>query len=141
MARVEGIAMGFRFWIIVAALLGALGVLIGAVGAHMGAGPLEGDQAVFFEKAWRYHMTHVFAILFCSWLIWVFDHGLESHGSWSARLAALFFFIGILLFSGVLYIQALAGGSPTVPLVPIGGMSFIAGWVMVMISGFRIPRF
>lgn len=133
--------MGFRFWIIVAGLLGALGVLIGAMGAHTFADALAGEKAVFFEKAWRYHMLHVFAILFCSWLIWVFDHGMESHGSWSAKLAAFFFFLGIILFSGVLYIQALAGGSPTLPLVPVGGISFILGWVMVMISGFRIPRF
>ncbi len=133
--------MGFRFWIIVAALLGGLGVLIGAMGAHTFSETLTADRAVFFEKAWRYHMLHVFAILFSSWLIWVFDHGLESHGSWSARLAAVFFLFGILLFSGVLYIQALAGGSPTLPLVPAGGISFMLGWFMVMVSGFRIPRF
>ncbi len=133
--------MGFRFWIIVAGLLGAFGVFMGAVGAHMYADILTGDKAVFFEKAWRYHMLHVFAILFCSWLIWVFDHGLESHGSWSARLAATFFLFGIVLFSGVLYMQALLGGSPTLPLVPAGGISFILGWMMVMVSGFRIPRF
>lgn len=133
--------MGFRFWIVIAGLLGALGVMMGAMGAHMFADALDGEKAVFFEKAWRYHMLHVFAILFCAWLVWVFDHGMESGGSWSARLAALFFFFGILLFSGVLYLQALAGGSPTLPLVPVGGISFILGWVMVMVSGFRIPRF
>ena len=133
--------MGFRFWIVIAGLLGALGVMIGAMGAHMFADALDGEKAVFFEKAWRYHMLHVFAILFCAWLVWVFDHGMESGGSWSARLAALFFFFGILLFSGVLYLQALAGGSPTLPLVPAGGICFIFGWVMVMVSGFRIPRF
>ncbi len=133
--------MGFRFWIIVAGLLGALGVFLGAMGAHMLADTLIGDKAVLFEKAWRYHMIHVFAILFCSWLIWVFDHGLESHGSWSARLSAAFFFFGILLFSGTLYMKAIMGGSPNIPLIPIGGMSFILGWLMVMVSGFRIPRF
>ena len=133
--------MGFRFWIITAALLGALGVLIGAMGAHLFTDAIVGERAVFFEKAWRYHMLHVFAILFCAWLVWVFDHGLETHGSWSARLAALFFLLGIVLFSGVLYIQALAGGEPTIPLVPAGGISFILGWIMVMVSGFRIPRF
>ncbi len=133
--------MGYRFWIIVAGLLGALGVFLGAMGAHMLADNLTGDKAVFFEKAWRYHMIHVFAILFCSWLIWVFDHGLESRGSWSARLSAVFFFFGILLFSGSLYLKAIMGGSPAIPLIPIGGMSFILGWVMVMISGVRIPRF
>jgi uncharacterized membrane protein YgdD (TMEM256/DUF423 family) len=124
-----------------AALLGALGVLIGAMGTHIFVDTLVFEKAVYFEKAWRYHMIHVFALLFCSWLIWVFDHGLETHGSWSAKLAAVFFLVGILLFSGVLYLQALAGGQPRIPLVPVGGMSFILGWVMIMVSGFRIPRF
>ncbi len=133
--------MGFRFWIIIAALLGALGVIIGAMGSHMLGDTLSGDRAVFFEKAWRYHMLHVLAILFCAWLIWVFDHGLESHGSWSVRLAAVFFFFGIVLFSGVLYLMAIFGGQPVVPLVPAGGISFILGWMMIMVSGFRIPRF
>ena len=133
--------MGFRFWIIIAGLLGALGVIAGAMGAHVFEGRLEGEAAILFEKAWRYHMIHVFAILFCSWLIWVFDHGMESHGSWSARLAATFFFFGIVFFSGILYLQAMAGGGPTVPLVPVGGMSFILGWLLVVLSGFRIPRF
>lgn len=133
--------MGFRFWIVVAGLLGALGVILGAMGAHVLNDSLQGHAAVLFEKAWRYHMLHVFAILFCSWLIWLFDHGLESHNSWSAKLAAVFFLIGIVFFSGVLYAQALAGGEPRVPIVPMGGTSFILGWLMLVVSGFRIPRF
>ena len=133
--------MGFRFWIVVAGLLGISGVAIGAMGAHVFADQLQGDALGLFEKAWRYHMLHVFAILFSAFLIWIFDHGLETHGSWSARLAAGFFLIGILLFSGVLYVQALAGGGPKLPLVPVGGISFMLGWLMLIVSGVRLPRF
>jgi len=133
--------MGFRFWIVVAGLLGAMGVLIGAMGAHLFTDNLSGERAVFFEKAWRYHMLHVIAILACSWMIWIFEYRFEGVGSWSARLAATCFAFGILLFSGVLYLQAIAGGSPTVPLVPMGGMSFVFGWIMIAVSGFRLPRF
>lgn len=133
--------MGFRFWVAIAGVLGALGVVIGAMGAHLFAADLEGHAAVLFEKAWRYHMLHVFALLFTAWLIWLFDHGLESHTSWSADIAAWCFLIGIIFFSGVLYLQALAGGEPRLPIVPLGGTSFIVGWIMIVVSGFRIPRF
>jgi len=133
--------MGFRFWVVVAGLLGAMGVLMGAMGAHMFAGDLIGERAVFFEKAWRYHMLHVMAILASAWLIWIFEYRFDGKGAWSARLAAICFALGILLFSGVLYIRAIAGGSPTLPLVPVGGMSFILGWIMITVSGFRLPSF
>ena len=128
-----------RFWIAMAGLLGALGVVIGAMGAHMFADDLTGERAVYFAKAWRYHMIHVPAIFGCAWLIWLFEGDLEGRGSWSARLAAACFTFGIVLFSGVLYLQAIIGDMPALPLVPVGGMSFILGWLMIMVSAFRLP--
>lgn len=133
--------MGFRFWIALAGVLGAIGVVMGALGAHALSGNLDGHAGVLFEKAWRYHMLHVFALLSGAWLIWLFDHGRNGPGAWSAKAACWFFLAGILFFSGVLYVQALVGGQPALPVVPVGGTSFIVGWLLIAVSGFRIPRF
>ncbi|OAV44905.1 DUF423 domain-containing protein [Lewinella sp. 4G2] len=119
--------------------LGALAVALGAFGAH-GLKTLVGPQELeTFATGVRYHFYHTMAI------------GLVSVLTLSPLLrrpylkwATLFFLVGILLFSGSLYLLALQSvhGIPTVflgPVTPIGGVFFIAGWVCLFLAPSQSP--
>jgi uncharacterized membrane protein YgdD (TMEM256/DUF423 family) len=116
-----------------AGLLGALAVALGALGAHALKGKLnEGlitpDQFSGFETGVRYHMYHVFALL----LVVLLRHRFPGK---ALKYAYIFFVIGIILFSGSLYLlctRQLTGADwLTVlgPVTPIGGLLLIAGWL------------
>jgi uncharacterized membrane protein YgdD (TMEM256/DUF423 family) len=111
-----------RTFLLLATILGFLGVALGAFGAHGLRSRLGPDMLAVFETAVRYQMYHVFALLSVSAAI--------GHLG-SARLlvmAGWFFFTGILLFSGSLYALALTGTGILGAITPFGGLLFLAGW-------------
>lgn len=109
--------------IIIAAIFGGLAVALGAFGAHALKQILsEHQRADTYELAVRYQFYHTCALLA---LAAVYDHLHESKAGW-ARLA---FIIGIIVFSGSLYILSLTGVTVWGAVTPIGGVALIAGWV------------
>jgi uncharacterized membrane protein YgdD (TMEM256/DUF423 family) len=133
--------MSPRQWIAVGALLGAIGVALGAFGAHglpgrLAARGYEGDdlarRLANQETAVRYQMWHAIAIV----LVGV---TLTNHASPWWQAAAWAFLLGVLIFSGLLYALVLA--SPTWrwlgAIVPIGGLSLIAGWLLLTFGALR----
>lgn len=110
------------------ALLGALAVAVGAFGAH-GLKTLVGpEDLVTFNTGVRYHFYHVLAMGLAVVLLRV--PGVRT--VWLRR-ALLAWAVGILLFSGSLYLLTLRAqiGIPASvlgPITPIGGLFFIAGW-------------
>jgi uncharacterized membrane protein YgdD (TMEM256/DUF423 family) len=117
-----------------AALLGALAVTLGAFGAH-GLKSLVGpDQIETFQIGVRYHFLHTLAILFVS-MLWEkpgLKQGFLNRAVWC-------FGLGILLFSGSLYLLSLreVHGLPVGflgPITPIGGVLLIAGWLMLFFA-------
>jgi uncharacterized membrane protein YgdD (TMEM256/DUF423 family) len=109
----------------VAAILGALAVVIGAFGAHVLAATLNQlNTESIFELANRYHFYHVFALLATGLLMQLVNtRGLQ----W----AAMCFALGILFFSGSLYTMALVKLSWLGPVTPVGGLFLIAGWILL----------
>ncbi len=113
-----------------AALLGALAVALGAFGAHGLKQKLPAESLAVFETGVRYHFYHVFALLFTG-LFYL------HHPAKQVAYAAICFELGILLFSGSLYLMTAlkAGGSVGVSgiglVTPIGGLFFIAGWLLL----------
>jgi uncharacterized membrane protein YgdD (TMEM256/DUF423 family) len=113
----------------IAALLGALAVGIGAFGAHGLSETLASNgTAETFETAVKYHFYHVMALLVCSLLMDTYPENRKL------KTAFWLFFTGILIFSGSLYILSLTGVSWLGAITPIGGVAFIAGWIMLLIS-------
>jgi uncharacterized membrane protein YgdD (TMEM256/DUF423 family) len=106
----------------------ALGVAIGAFGAHA-LRPLleEHARTETFELAVRYQFYHAFAILFTGVLML---HFLSRH----LRRAAVCFAIGIVIFSGSLYILSVSGVREWGAITPIGGVLFIAGWLLLFLG-------
>lgn len=121
----------------IACLLAALAVLLGAFGAHGLSRQLSdsGKPASTIEKqldqwetAVRYHMYHALGLVVVSF---VATGSPNRRAQWAGR----FFLTGILIFSGGLYGYVLTGWKPLVLAVPIGGVAFIAGWLTLACSG------
>jgi uncharacterized membrane protein YgdD (TMEM256/DUF423 family) len=130
-----------RFWIAVGALLGAIGVGLGAYGAHglsefLGRLGYEGDdlhhRVAIFETAVRYQMMHAIALVLTGLLL---NH--RDCKCW--HLAACSFLAGVLIFSGLLKVLTFAGPSWRWlgAIVPIGGVLLIVGWVAMAVGAIR----
>lgn len=109
-----------------AALLGACGVALGAFGAHGLAARLAATgHATTWETAARYHLLHVVALL----AVGIWQQRQPANG-WLGR-AATCFVMGVALFSGSLYGLSLTGARWLGPVTPLGGVAFIAGWLLL----------
>jgi uncharacterized membrane protein YgdD (TMEM256/DUF423 family) len=110
--------------IVVACILGMLGVGIGAFGAHALKGILMANNRLdTFELAVRYHFYHLLSLLAIGA---TFQLGNVTFLKWSANLLLL----GILLFSGSLYVLAIFNQTAVVIVTPFGGLFLIAGWAL-----------
>ena len=117
------------FYIKLAAVLGALAVGIGAFGAHGLEPVLETYNRVdTFETAVKYHFYHTLAILLVGILL-AFG---QSHKLLKASVWC--FLIGILIFSGSLYILSVTNITWLGAVTPIGGVAFIAGWILLAVG-------
>ncbi|GAA4355049.1 DUF423 domain-containing protein [Hymenobacter saemangeumensis] len=104
--------------------MGALGVAIGAFGAHKLHDMLEkAGRLDTFETAVRYQFYHVLA-LFALGTLWAFRPELRSLST-----PAWLWVGGILLFSGSLYVLCFTGITKMGIVAPIGGLLLLAGWL------------
>ncbi len=102
-----------------AATLGALAVLLGALGAHAWKGPLEASGNLeSWHTAVLYHLVHAVAAFSAATSAGRVPRG--AIGLWIA---------GVVLFSGSIYCMALGGPKWLGPVTPLGGVSLIAGWI------------
>jgi len=124
--------------IIKAGILGVIGVLLGAFGAHALKDVLSTEQLLSFNTGVRYQMIHALAILLLVLLYSKFQIK-------AFKTAVLLIFIGVVLFSGSIYLlnlKELFGMSWLKylgPITPLGGTLIISGWVMVVIGGLKVP--
>ena len=113
-------------WTSLGAIAMAAGVCLGAFGAHALGDRLDAYSKGIYEKAVFYHFVHALGILIVSILPKAGVLSKEASG-WVCGLLAL----GILLFSGSLYLLAVTGVRGWGAVTPIGGLAFIAGWVLL----------
>ena len=126
--------MKYRTVLRIAGISGAVGVGLGAFGAHGLRGRLlASGMANAWETGVRYHLLHAVG-LFCT-ALWLrqSDHTRSKllawvAGSWTA---------GTILFSGSLYGLALGGPRWLGPITPFGGVAFIAGWILLVVLASR----
>jgi uncharacterized membrane protein YgdD (TMEM256/DUF423 family) len=122
-------------------VVGAIAVASGALGAHALKNQLPGglitpDQLDGFDTAVKYQMYHVLAMLAVVLLQ-------KQNTSKLLNLAFNFFFFGIILFSGSLYFlctRNLLGADWLKflgPVTPIGGLSFVVGWLLMGLSAIK----
>jgi len=121
---------GQMTWLWIAALNGALAVALGAFAAHGLKAVLDPAALSTFDTATRYHMFHALALLGPALLS-------ARTSSRLLHLSGAAFLLGILLFSGSLYILSLTGSRAFVLVTPVGGLSFIAGWLLLAAVGWQ----
>jgi uncharacterized membrane protein YgdD (TMEM256/DUF423 family) len=123
--------MNAKSGIVYGSLLLALGVIIGAFGAHGLEKMVEASKLATFETGVRYHFYHAFAILLASIIALV-------KPQMNIAKPILFFSIGILLFSFGCYSYVVTGIKPIAMIVPFGGVSFIVGWIMLAMNARKL---
>jgi uncharacterized membrane protein YgdD (TMEM256/DUF423 family) len=114
-----------------AALLGAISVGLGAFGAHALENRLSANLLETYETAVRYQFYHVIALALVGLALarWP-DNGLLTIAGW-------LFMIGILVFSGSLYLLVFSGLRWLGAITPIGGVAFIGGWIALAVAVWR----
>ncbi len=124
----------FNRLMMAAAILGVLGVITGAFGAHFLKSRLDANDLETIKTGVLYLFIHVLATLIISGIA-----GTGTHTTW-LKTAGISFLLGVLLFSGSLFIigtASLTGFSVSTIgfLTPIGGLFFIAGWIAILVNG------
>lgn len=120
-----------KFCLLVAALLGAAAVMLGAFGSHALQNHLNAAALHTWETAVFYHFVHALALLGVGIVL------LQTPGKLLCW-AGVLFLIGVLLFSGSLYLLALTGTHWLGAITPLGGLAFIAGWLLLAIAAWRL---
>ncbi|UTW44542.1 DUF423 domain-containing protein [bacterium SCSIO 12696] len=119
-----------RKWLAIAAISGFTAVALGAFGAHGLKPTFTAYQLGVWETAVQYQMFHTLALL-----------SLASAGQLVCRrmasISAWLFTVGIVVFSGSLYVLATTGIKWLGAITPLGGLAFLAGWAFLLVSAFK----
>ncbi len=119
-----------RPWLVVAAVNGALAVALGAFATHALPGKLDPRLFNAFDTGARYQMYHALALGLTALAMRDGVRGLT-------KCAAICFTAGIVLFSGSLYAFALTETRAFAFVTPVGGVLFLAGWVLLALAAAR----
>ena len=121
-----------RVLLLLAALFGFTGVGLGAFAAHGLKGQLSAEYLAVFQTGVHYQMLHALALLGLA-ALW------QRLGGRLLTAAGVCFCVGILLFSGSLYALTLSGISALGMITPVGGLTFLAGWLCLGLAAWRLP--
>lgn len=115
-----------------AACSGFICVALGAFGAHALRGRLDDYALGVFETAVQYQFYHSLALLAVGLLM------VQVPGSVLLRSSAILFGIGILVFSGSLYLLSFTGLRWLGAVTPLGGLAFLAGWACLAAAAWTL---
>ena len=113
-------------WSAVGAFVLALAVIVGAFGAHALEGRLDAYAKGIYQTGVSYHFYHALGMLIVSFLPRLGALP-ASRAAWVCALLLT----GIVLFSGSLYALAITGVRLLGAVTPLGGLSFIAAWLLL----------
>lgn len=111
---------------------GLLGVAFGAFGAHALRDRFDAYSLGVYETAVQYQFFHSLALLAAGLLLAQFP------SSMLLKSSVFLFLLGIVLFSGSLYILSFSGLRWLGAVTPLGGLAFIAGWACLAAAGWQL---
>jgi uncharacterized membrane protein YgdD (TMEM256/DUF423 family) len=123
--------VGARLLIVLGALGALTSVVLGAVSAHALEGRLGAADLQVLDTAVRYQGLHALAVLVTGTLC-------ALRGNAWLHAAGWLFLAGILVFSGSLYLKLLAGIPSAGAVTPVGGATWMAGWLSMSVGGWRL---
>ena len=121
-----------RWLLLLGAGFAMFAVVIGAFAAHGLKQVLDAYHLGIFETAARYQMYHAIALLIVAVLATI----PQFSPCW-LKLSAFCFILGIVLFSGSLYLLALSGMKWLGAITPLGGVAFIFGWLALIVAALK----
>jgi len=124
--------------LIIAAISGFSAVLIGAMGAHFLSSYMQDKGADLFHTANLYHLVHSLALLGCAALMPRAQQFPKS--LFFLKISAGCFVLGIFLFSGLLYYVAIFPGFALHYLIPLGGLFYMMGWLMLILVALKFNK-
>jgi uncharacterized membrane protein YgdD (TMEM256/DUF423 family) len=113
-----------RHFLGIGAVSACIAVAAGAFGAHALRDLVSADRLAIWESAARYQMYHALGLLVVAYLA-------AQKTAGPARLTGWLFVAGTLLFSGSLYALTLTGITWLGAITPLGGLAFLAGWLIL----------
>jgi uncharacterized membrane protein YgdD (TMEM256/DUF423 family) len=123
--------MNQRNSILSGAVFGCAAVMLGAFGAHALKEILAATGRIdTYELAVRYQFYRALALILVGILMGQFSSKL-------LRYSGLSFFLGIIVFSGSLYVLSLTGQTILGAVTPFGGLFFILGWVFLIVAVYK----
>ncbi|MBU1329111.1 MAG: DUF423 domain-containing protein [Gammaproteobacteria bacterium] len=120
-----------RLWLLLAAFAGFSGVALGAFAAHGLKSRLSAEYLAVFQTGTHYQLIHALALFGVALLV------LQVPGR-AVQVAGACFALGIVLFSGSLYLLTLTGISKLGIITPFGGLAFLAGWASLGIAAWQL---
>ncbi|MDO3376532.1 DUF423 domain-containing protein [Geoalkalibacter halelectricus] len=120
-----------KTFLILGSLNAFLGVALGAFGAHGLKSKVAPEMLATWNTAVQYHLVHALGLLVIGMLCHLMP------GAMLVRIAGWLIFLGVLLFSGSLYVMVLTGIRGLGMITPIGGVAFLIGWLLLALAGFR----
>jgi uncharacterized membrane protein YgdD (TMEM256/DUF423 family) len=111
---------------LIGAIYGLLGVVAGAFGAHALRGQLSEEMLAIYRTAVEYQFWHALALLAVGLL------ARQAAGAWLTA-SGVAFTLGVLVFSGSLYVLALSGIRVLGAVTPLGGVALIVGWACLIV--------
>lgn len=116
---------------VIACILGIIGVGLGAFGSHILGESIGEESMKTFQTGIQYHFIHALAMLIVAVAMGVWGESRKM--AWAAWM----FLAGIVMFSGSLYLLSTTGLRIFGPITPIGGLAFMAGWILLALSAGR----
>lgn len=118
-------------------ILGFLAVALGAFGAHglkarLGSLPDGAVRLEWWSTAAHYHLMHALALAVVAFLA-------SRSTSVAVTVSAIGFVLGVVLFSGSLYVMTLTGVRALGAVTPLGGLAFLVGWTSVAVAAWGLP--
>ena len=111
-----------KFYLLAGGVLGFFAVALGAFGAHGLKSRLTEDMLAVFQTGVTYHMSHALALLLAATLMLHWPQSLAL--KWSAAC----FLLGVVVFSGSLYLLSVTGLRWLGAITPLGGLTLLLGW-------------
>lgn len=115
-------------WFAAGALSAAIGVGLGAFGAHGLRSRVGPDMVAIWETGVRYHLVHALGLFAVAWAVERWPLG---------GIAGWLFVAGTVVFSGSLYTLVLSGQRWLGAVTPLGGVAFIVGWLLLAWAAVR----
>ncbi|MGI8508048.1 MAG: DUF423 domain-containing protein [Gemmatimonadaceae bacterium] len=121
-----------RLFLTLGSINAALAVVFGAFGAHALRARLTPEMLSVYHTGAQYHFYHALGLLLIAAIV------MHVPGFGFARAAGWLMTVGIVLFSGSLYLLAITGVRWLGAVTPLGGLAFIAAWVLLTIGALRL---